>query len=341
MSEHLSASPTGLRRTWARLRYWPVVLAVTAAGFGGAALLPIFGPAALAMICGVGLRTAAPARLTDLVPARLGSRVLQLSIVLLGLSVNLGTVVSVAAGSFLVMVISLSVGLGLILLIGRRLDLDLPTRALIAAGTSICGASAIAAVAPVVGASGRQISRAVAVIFAFNLTAVVMFPVIAHAIGLSASRYAVWAGTAVNDTSSVLAAAYAFGSGTVGQAATVKLARTVMIVPVVILFAAIAPHTAVERRTSPIERLRLVPRFVVAFLAGAALNTIGILPSQIAMLAPGLALLGTVVALAAIGLTVDLRSFAGSGFRLVLLGLFGWLIVAGSSLVLIELGGLA
>ena len=98
MSEHLSASPTGLRRTWARLRYWPVVLAVTAAGFGGAALLPIFGPAALAMICGVGLRTAAPARLTDLVPARLGSRVLQLSIVLLGLSVNLGTVVSVAAG---------------------------------------------------------------------------------------------------------------------------------------------------------------------------------------------------------------------------------------------------
>jgi uncharacterized membrane protein YadS len=194
----------------------------------------------------------------------------------------------------------------------------------------------------------------VAVIFAFNLTAVALFPIIAHAIGLPAPMYAVWAGTAVNDTSSVLAAAFAFGPDTVAAATTVKLARTLMIVPVVLLFAALAPRlteatppaagSGVAAGLAPARRgrlawLRLIPIFVVAFLAGAAFNTLGLIPSQTVTLTPQIAQVGTVVALAAVGLSVDLRSFAGSGSRPILLGLIGWVIVASSSLVLIEIVG--
>jgi len=134
---------------------------------------------------------------------------LQVSIVTLGLGVNLSLVATVAAESFAIMVVTLVIGLSAILLLGRWLRLEAPMTALIAAGTAICGASAIAAVAPVVDASSRQVGRAVAVIFAFNLTAIALFPLIGHAIGLPGPRYAVWAGTAVNDTSSVLAAAFA------------------------------------------------------------------------------------------------------------------------------------
>jgi uncharacterized integral membrane protein (TIGR00698 family) len=334
----------------------PILLVATVAAVALLAVqvVPLLGAAAIGLILGVLLRTLAPPRLTIGIPAKLGPRALQVSIVALGLGVNLALVASVAVDSLVVMLVTLAIGLGAILVVGRRLGVEPAVTALLAAGTAICGASAIAAVAPVIGASGRQISRSVAVIFAFNLTAVALFPIIAHAIGLPAPRYAVWAGTAVNDTSSVLAAAFAYGSDTVAAATTVKLARTLMIVPVVLLFAALAPRLTEARpdaaagsalagrvatRRGPLARLRLVPMFVVAFLAGAALNTLGLVPTQLATVIPQIAQLGTVVALSAIGLTVDLRSFAGSGSRPIVLGLIGWVVVASSSLVLIQLVG--
>jgi uncharacterized membrane protein YadS len=157
----------------------------------------------------------------------------------------------------------------------------------------------------------------------------------------------------------VLAAAFAFGPATVAEATTVKLARTVMIVPIVLLFAAFAPRRddlgpdsapAASPSSAPgasraaaapsrLTRLRLVPVFVVAFLAGAALNTLGLVPRQVTDITPQIAQLGTVIALAAVGLNVDLRSFAGSGGRSIVLGLIGWVIVASSSLVLIAVVG--
>jgi uncharacterized integral membrane protein (TIGR00698 family) len=331
-----------------------LVVAVAAIALLAVRAVPLLGAAAIALILGVILRTFAPARLTIGVPSKLGPRALQVSIVALGLGVNLALVASVAIDSFVVMLVTLVIGLGAILVVGRRLSVEPAVTALLAAGTAICGASAIAAVAPVIGASSRQISRSVAVIFAFNLTAVALFPIIAHAIGLPAPMYAVWAGTAVNDTSSVLAAAFAFGPDTVAAATTVKLARTLMIVPVVLLFAALAPRLTEATTTSaggpavaglpparrgPLARLRLVPIFVVAFLGGAALNTLGLVPTQVASVTPQIAQLGTVVALSAVGLTVDLRSFAGSGSRPIVLGLIGWVIVASSSLVLIQIVG--
>jgi uncharacterized integral membrane protein (TIGR00698 family) len=325
------------------LRPFALIGLIALVGLGGAQVVPLLGPAALALLGGVAIRTLAPVSWTAGVPPKLGSRALQISIVALGVGVNLSLVATVAADSFAIMIVTLAIGLGAILLIGRWFRLEEPMAALIAAGTAICGASAIAAVAPVVNASGRQTGRAVAVIFAFNLTAIALFPLIGHAIDLPSPRYAVWAGTAVNDTSSVLAAAFAFGPATVASAATVKLARTLMIIPVVLLFT-LTSARAVNAgeggwRAAAAARLRLVPLFVIAFLAGATANTAGLVPSAVTSASPQIALLGTVVALAAIGLTVDLRSFAGSGSRAVVLGLAGWLIVASSSLVLIELIG--
>ena len=333
-----------LPATIAYLRPAALIAVVAVAGLLGGRMIPLLGAAAFAMITGVLLRTLGPAAWTAGVPPRLGSRLLQLSIVALGLSVNMALVASVAASSFIVMIVTLVIGLAAILVIARRLGIEPAMGALVAAGTAICGASAIAAVAPVVGATGRQVGRALAVIFAFNLAAVALFPAIGHALDLAGSRYAVWAGTAVNDTASVLAAAFAFAPDTIAEATTVKLARTLMIVPVVLAFAATSRRMPAGTGAGTVAgiraRLRLVPLFVIAFLAGALLNTAGLVPPAVASIAPQVAFVGTVVALATIGLTVDLRSFAGSGSRLILLGLFGWLIVATSSMLLIQAGSI-
>jgi len=323
------------RRHLVVLAFAAVSVAVVAWFAGGWATL--LGPGVLALLIGTALRTAGVMNSeTDRPAASIGARILQISIVALGLSVNVVDVIAVARGSLPVMLGTLAVGLAGIWLIGRALAVRPAVRGMLTVGTSICGASAIAAVAPILEAEPTEISYAVSVIFMFNITAVIVFPTVGHLLGFSTQSFGTWAGTAVNDTSSVLAAGFAFGSGAATYAAVVKLSRTVMILPVTVGSAVLAGRGSGEGLANQAGRAlrRALPWFIVAFLLASMANALGVIPSSGAKLSGTLAQLGTVLALATIGLGTDAREVRRAGPRPLLLGLAGWLLVASTSLAL-------
>ncbi|MCL6453865.1 MAG: putative sulfate exporter family transporter [Alicyclobacillus sp.] len=267
-------------------------------------------------------------------------RILQLAIILLGANLNLAAVWKTGSASFWVMVGSLAVALAGGTLIGRLLRLPTNLTRLIAVGTSICGASAISAVAPIVAAEESEIAYAISTIFLFNVIAVFLFPAIGHLAHFSSTQFGVWAGTAINDTSSVVAAGYAF-SPVAGQYATVvKLTRSLAIIPVSLWFAIRSSRTAAAHLGSGDSvgprrrRVRIsFPLFILGFVAMSALDTLGVFGTAASAL-NDLGQYLIAVALAAIGLSTNLQSFRQTGSRPLLMGLCTWALVAVSSLAL-------
>lgn len=310
-----------------------------------ARLAPIAGGAVLAIVLGVAFRLwrGLPARVRPGVKTS-SKHVLQLAIVLLGAGMSLTQVWTTGAHSLLVLLGTLIGGMAIILWLGPRLGVDRTLTRLIGAGTGICGASAIGAVAPVLGATESEIAYAISTIFLFNIAGVLLFPPIGHLLGLSQQGFGLWAGTAINDTSSVTAAGYAFGTAAGAYAVVVKLTRTVMIVPVSLFFAA---RVARERRAAddrapdnggepdPAARAGLPP-FILFFLLASALHTSGLL-GPLGSTLPSAGTFLIAVALAGVGLSADLPAMIRTGWRPLALGLLGWICVAGLSLLLQQL----
>ncbi|MFJ4274427.1 YeiH family protein [Streptomyces coelicoflavus] len=276
--------------------------------------------------------------------------VLQLSVVLLGCQLSLTQVVRVGGSSLPVMLGSLVACLAAAYFVGRRLGIGRDLRTLIGVGTSICGASAIAAVTPVIGAASAEVAYAVSTIFLFNIAAVLVFPVLGHLLDMSQQAFGLFAGTAVNDTSSVVAAAATYGDEAGQYAVVVKLTRTLLIIPICLWLAALTKRRALaagaggEGADGPgtggpgagprLNVLKLVPWFLVGFLLTALVNTLGLIPDRVH---PGLTTLCVfmiTVALAAIGLTTDLRGLRRAGPRPLLLGACLWVVVSVTSLAL-------
>jgi uncharacterized integral membrane protein (TIGR00698 family) len=289
---------------------------------------PVVGGPVIAVAVGVGLsRFVRRPRLTPGVVFA-GRSVLQVAVVLLGAQLSLKQVAHVGAGSLPVMAATLTVCFGLAFVLGRRLGIGRDLRTLIGAGTGICGASAIAAVSPVIRARSVDVSYAMSTIFLFNVTAVLAFPPLGHALGLSQHAFGVFAGTAVNDTSSVVAAATTYGHGAAQTAVVVKLTRSLMIVPVCLVLAAVARR----RDPSPTTVGRLVPWFLVGFVLLAGVNSLGLIPGSAR---PGLLDATTLlitIALAAIGMSTDVRAMRVAGARPLALGLLLWAAVSATSL---------
>lgn len=306
-------------------------LAATVAG----TLVPVVGAPVIAVVAGVLLSPLARRRSDALAPG-LGvakGLVLQLSVVLLGAQLSLGEVLSVGAGSLPVMLGTLGVCLLLAWLVGRRLGVPRDLRTLIGVGTGICGASAIAATTPAIRAKSNDVAYAISTIFLFNVAAVLVFPPLGHALGLSPHEFALFAGTAVNDTSSVVAAAGAYGQDAVGYAVVVKLVRTLMIIPIVLVLTTLTRRRADLPETSKARlAASLVPWFLVAFLAVVALNTTGLIPAAAQAALHHVALLFIAVALAAVGLSTDVAALRRAGARPLLLGLILWAAVSTTSL---------
>ncbi|MFC9464156.1 YeiH family protein [Streptomyces coelicoflavus] len=282
--------------------------------------------------------------------------VLQLSVVLLGCQLSLTQVVRVGGSSLPVMLGSLVACLAAAYFVGRRLGIGRDLRTLIGVGTSICGASAIAAVTPVIGAASAEVAYAVSTIFLFNIAAVLVFPVLGHLLDMSQQAFGLFAGTAVNDTSSVVAAAATYGDEAGQYAVVVKLTRTLLIIPICLWLAALTKRRALAAGTGGpgvggpsagepgaggpgaagprLNVLKLVPWFLVGFLLTALVNTLGLIPDRAH---PGLTTLCVfmiTVALSAIGLTTDLRGLRRAGPRPLLLGACLWVVVSVTSLAL-------
>ena len=158
-------------------------------------------------------------------------KILKFAIILLGASLNIRTVLTVGRFSLTVMVFTLATCFGLGALIGKALGLNWKTSSLINAGTGICGGSAIAAIAPVIEATDMDIAYGLSATFLFDTVMIVVFPILGHWMGFSDAAFGLWAGTAVNDTSSVVATGYAFSEAAGDFATMVKLTRTLAIIP--------------------------------------------------------------------------------------------------------------
>ncbi|HWC80307.1 MAG TPA: putative sulfate exporter family transporter [Pseudonocardiaceae bacterium] len=266
--------------------------------------------------------------------------VLQTSIVVLGATLSLRQVAIVGLSSLPVMLGTLAVALLGAFVLGRVLGVRGDAQLLIGVGTGICGASAIAAVTAVLKPRQTQVAYAIGTIFMFNVAAVLLFPVLGHAWHLSAHSFGLWAGTAVNDTSSVVAAAYSFSTAAGPYALVVKLTRTLTLIPIVLILGiwhtrrAARATTSADAVTGP-ARLpwrKIVPLFLFGFLATSALDTIGVIPSG---WQPSITHAGTfliTVALSGIGLSLRWNNIRSAGVRPLLLGGCLWVLVTASSL---------
>jgi len=228
-------------------------------------------------------------------------------------------------------------GLGTALVVGRLLGVHWRMRCLIGMGTTICGGSAIAALAPVIRAKADEIAYAITVIFFFNMLAVFSFPLIGHLLGLSDTGFGLWDGTAVNDTSAVVAAGFAYSQAAGIIATIVKLTRTTLIIPLVIGFGLampwLDPSTVQGEMSLGRRAYQAVPTFVLLFVLASGLNSLGVLGPY----APDVQLLGRwvmVVALAAVGLQAHWKAFVGAGTKPLVLGFTTWMAVALSSLAI-------
>lgn len=263
--------------------------------------------------------------------------VLQCSVVLLGAQLSLGQIARVGLLSLPVMVGTLGVCLLAAWGLGRRLGVVGDLRTLIGVGTGICGASAIAAVTPVIGAVGTDVAYAVSTIFVFNVGAALLFPPLGHLLGLSQHAFGLFAGTAVNDMSSVVATSATYGAAAARFAVVVKLVRTLMIIPVCLGLAAWSARRDRSRSAAGapgarVDVVRLVPWFLVAVVVAATATSFGLAPAAVHPALGTLSVLLITVALAAIGLSTDLAGLRRAGLRPVALGGLLWLVVSLTSL---------
>lgn len=291
--------------------------------------LPIIGAPVVGIVIGVLLRRSLGELGRFTRGVAVSQRVvLQAGIVLMGAGISLPQIVHTGWRGLPVMVGTLVVALLGTVLIGRWLKIEQETRTLIGAGTAICGASAIATVSAVIGAAQIAVIYSVTTIFVFNVLAAVTFPLLGHALGLSQTSFGLWAGTAINDTSSVVAAASAYGPVATQEAIVVKLTRALMIVPLSVALAARQRRNS----TGQLPWRRFVPPFLVLFLVAAAVNSVGMIPTG---WHDGIGLgagFFITVALSAVGLATPFDAVRKAGWRPLALGGLLWLLVSVSSL---------
>jgi uncharacterized integral membrane protein (TIGR00698 family) len=325
---------------WAKLAPGlAVCLAIAAVAILAGQAVPLVGAPLFAIAIGVLVANTLrdTIRLSTLKIGDIAKLSLKTGIVILGASLDLGDIVRTGGNSLVFLAVTLTAGLGVSLVLGKWLGIDWRIRCLIGMGTTICGASAIAALAPVIRAKAEEIAYAVTVVFFFNMIAVFLFPVLGHLIGLSDTGFGIWTGTAVNDTSAVVAAGFAFSPAAGSVATIVKLTRTTLIIPLVIGFGLALPWLDPDAPKTGVSLARRVydsfPVFILLFLAASLITTLGLTGGHSA----DIQLLGRwvmVVALAAVGLQGHWRAFAGAGARPLLLGAITWFAVAAASLVM-------
>lgn len=278
-------------------------------------------------------------------------KVLQYAVILLGFGLNLAQIAAVGAESLPIIASTIATALIVGYILYKVLRMDSAIATLIAVGSSICGGSAIAATAPVIKAKDEQVAQAISVIFLFNVIAALIFPTLGSALGMSNEGFGLFAGTAVNDTSSVTAAAAAWdgmhpGANALDDATIVKLTRTLAIIPITLVLAimmARKENAAADNATTGAKLLggfslkRAFPTFILLFLAASVITTVAVAAgADVATFAPlkTLSRFFIVMAMAAIGLNTDLVKLVRSGAKPILMGLICWACIAAASLAM-------
>ena len=270
-------------------------------------------------------------------------RILQYAVILLGFGLNLSEIAKVGATSLPIIISTISTSLIVSFALYKLLNMPANISTLIGVGSSICGGSAIAATAPVIGADDEEIAQSISVIFLFNILAALIFPTLGGALGLSNEGFGLFAGTAVNDTSSVTAAASAWdgmhpGANTLDQATIVKLTRTLAIIPITLVLA--IWRTAKVKRAggaqeSSFSLKKVFPFFIIFFVLASVITTAATsagVPASVFHPFKELSKFFIIMAMAAIGLNTDLVKLIRTGGKPILMGLCCWLAIAAVSL---------
>lgn len=271
-------------------------------------------------------------------------KILQYAVIILGFSLNLGTILTVGSKSLPVIVSTISTSLIMAFIMMKVLKMDSKVSTLIGVGSSICGGSAIAATAPVIGANDKEIAQSISVIFLFNVLAALIFPTLGHAIGFGSEGFAVFAGTAVNDTSSVTAAASTaegiFGTeGILSAAITVKLTRTLAIIPITLVLSIYrAKKESRSEEGGSFSFKKVFPFFIIYFIIASVItNVVGVMPESgftafymgsFVTWMKWLAKFFIAMAMCAIGLNTNIVELVKNGGKPIIMGFTCWVSIS-------------
>lgn len=285
-------------------------------------------------------------------------KILQYAVILLGFGLNLGTVLKTGRQSLPVIISTISVSLITAFLLCRLLKIPSKTAILVGVGSSICGGSAIAAAAPVIDADDEEIAQSISVIFLFNIIAALIFPSFGGMLGLSNDGFGLFAGTAVNDTSSVTAAASAWdgihGSNTLETATIVKLTRTLAIIPITIVLALLRMRNEKKNNSDSKTKLdfkKIFPMFIIWFVLASVITTV--LTStfkdnsqtldtvnDIFGFLKNMSKFFIIMAMAAIGMNTDIVKLVKTGGKPIFLGFCCWTAITAVSLAMQKIIGI-
>ena len=308
----------------------------------------------LAILIGTGIRTAWTPSARWQPGIRVSAKfLLEVAVVLLGAAVSAATILSIGVGLLVGIAGLVVVAISASFLIGRFLGLPVRMALLVACGNSICGNSAIAAVAPVIGADSEDIAASIAFTAVLGVVVVLALPLLGLAIGMSDMQFGALAGLTVYSVPQVIAAAAPMGTSAVRAATLIKLVRVLMLGPVCLALSLLAPGLREEadeaeghltagdrpkRGLPPIHHL--VPWFIIGFVALVAARSLDLLPAALLPPASGVATFLTVVSMAALGLGVDIRVVARAGGRVTAAVVLSLLLLGTISLGLIHLAGM-
>lgn len=279
-------------------------------------------------------------------------KILQYAVILLGFGLNLSVVFETGKQSLPIIISTIATSLVIAYLLHKTIHLPSNISTLIGVGSSICGGSAIAATAPVIDADDKEVAQAISVIFLFNLIAAILFPPLGAWLGFSQASgeaFGIFAGTAINDTSSVTAAAstwdslYHLGSATLDKAVTVKLTRTLAIIPITLILAFFRTKKGRNAEGSEIKFTKVFPFFILYFILASIITTVAMsfgVASSIFAPAKDVSKFFIILAMSAIGLNTDIVKLVKSGLKPILMGFCCWLGITLVSLLMQQLLGI-
>ncbi|MGO3183212.1 MAG: YeiH family protein [Aequorivita sp.] len=251
---------------------------------------------------------------------------LKIAVVGLGFGMNLKETLAAGKDGFILTVFSILATLILGYFLGKLLKMNRKTSHLISSGTAICGGSAIAAVAPVIKASEKDISISLGVIFLLNSIALIVFPPLGHLFGLSQHQFGLWCAIAIHDTSSVVGAAYTFGEEALKVATTVKLARALWIIPLSVLSVFLFKGKGKSVK---------IPYFIFLFILAIILNSYLPIPEMITGGITSISKSLLVLTLFLIGAGLSVDKIKSAGWKPMILGVSLWVFISISSILVI------
>jgi uncharacterized integral membrane protein (TIGR00698 family) len=308
-----------------------LLISLIAKGLG--TWFPLVGSLLFAILIGVTLRNT-----TDLTSSWQAGiqftlkRLLKVAIVFLGVGLSLLEIMKIGQSALWIIFVSVVAGISVTYAVGKLLGINPRLSLLIGIGTSICGATAISAVKGIIGAKENETAYALSTIVFFNLAAFITFPLIGHLLGLSQASFGIWAGTAVHDTSSAVAVGYSYGDHAGEAATTVKLARTLFLIPVMFLLPFMLKSETPSEGTT---YRKAFPWFVLMFLGVSILHTTGVIPDILEDILRSLSKFMIIMVMAAVGLQVNMKDLSKLGFKPLLTGLIASITCAVISLLFI------